>query len=496
MKVARLAALTVVVLAVIAMVSLWGGRVEPETASVERSAVPDLRTGVDLPVTWYCAAGTAATAMTNMVYLSNPTTEVVSAHITGYTSTGALPPVDVQVAPGGPQPFDVATLGDATASVVVESPEPQLAVDHQLSAADYGDRDACRRSTSDAWYFPALSTTRDAGAILTLFNPFPGDAGVDIEIGLDTGTRTPTSVTGVVVPAGTTKTIDLGGQGIAERRDQFSAAVHSRSGRVIAEVAQSFDGSLGPKGLQLSFGVPAPQRSWAFAGGFTGTGAAEHVVVQNPGDQRASVLIQVTPYGASTSPPEPIDVTVEARRYAVVDLSAETRIPGVGYHSIQLESDQPVVVARTTILSGPPDAAQDPAVAVRPALSRGVAISTGSPVAARAWTVPAIDAGASPVPVVMVHNPGVGIAKVSLSSVTAGAVSDVADATGIEVAPGDSVAVELPTGGGVEATIQVRSSEPVVVERITTYGPDVDLAFDLAVAVHGGSEPLAVLGTR
>lgn len=496
MKVARLAALTVVVLAIVAMASMWSGRTSPESASVERASVPDLRTDVSLPVTWYCAAGTAAAPMTNLVYLSNPTDKTVGAHITGYIGTGALAPTDVEVPPGGPHTFDVSTLGDATASVVVESPEPTLTVDHQLSTAGYGDRGACRRSTSDAWYFPALSTTRDAGAVLTLFNPFPGDAGVDIEIGLDTGTRTPTSVTGVVVPAGTSKTIDLGAQGIAERRDQFTAVVHSRSGRVIAEVAQSFDGSLGPKGLQLSFGVPAPQRSWAFAGGFTGAGAAERVIVQNPGDQRASVLVQVTPYGAATNPPEPLDVTVEAHRYAVIDLSAETRIPGVGYHSIQVESDQPVIVARTTTLSGPPDAAADPAVQARPALSRGVAISTGTPVAARAWTVPAIDAGAAPVPVVMVHNPGVGIAKVTMSSVSAGASTDVGDAAGVEVAPGDSVAVPLPAGGGAEATIQVRSTEPVVVERITTYGPDDDLAFDLAVVVHGGKDSLVPLSAR
>lgn len=496
MKIARLGALTVVVLAIVAMVSMWGGRPDPDPSGVERSPVSDQRSDVALPVTWYCAAGAAAQPMTNVVYLSNPTGKAVNAHITGYTAAGALPPADVEIAPGGPQTFDVSTLGDATASVLVESPEPMLSVDHQLSEAGYGDRVACRRSTSDAWYFPALSTTRDAGAILTLFNPFPGDAGVDIEIGFDTGTRTPTSVTGVVIPAGTAKTIDLGGQGIAERRDQFTAVVRSRSGRVVAEVAQSFDGSLGPKGLQLSFGVPAPERSWAFAGGFTGAGAAEHVIVQNPGDQPAHVLVQVTPYGGATDPPEPLEVTVEAQRYAVLDLSAESRIPGVGYHSIQVESNRPVVVARTTSLSGPPDAAADPAVAVRPGLSRGVAISTGTPVAATSWTVPAIDAGADPVPLVMVHNPGVGIAKVTMSSVVGGATTDIAGATGIEIAPGDSVAVPLPAGGGVETTIQVRSTEPVVVERITIYGPDDDLAFNLAVAVHRSREPLVPLGAR
>jgi hypothetical protein len=430
------------------------------------------------------------------LFLSNPGDEPVTVQLTGYTAEGATPAREVKVPPSGPVGIDVAQFtGDPTASVLVRSPDPRLTVDHQLLADGYGDRASCLGSTSDDWYFPSLSTTRDARALLTLFNPFPGDAGVDIEVGFDTGTRVPTSVTGVVVPAGTVKVIDLGQQGIAERREQFTAVVRSRSGRVLAEVVQTWDGSLGPKGLQLAPGVPAAQERWAFAGGFTGAGVAERLVLQNPGDERADVLVQVTPYGGSSSPPEPIEVTVEARRYAVVDLSAESRVPGVGYHSIDVESDRPVVVARTNWLTGGPEGEAPDGVVARPALTRGVAISTGTPVAARTWIVPAIDAGWDPAPVVLVHNPSEGIAMVTLTAYVDGGSDEIADAVDVEVAPGDSMAVPLPWADGrPEVTIRVTAGAPVVVERLTVYVPEDELALDLAVLVHTPGEPLRPLG--
>ena len=190
-----------------------------------------------------------------------------------------------------------------------------------------------------------------------------------------------------------------------------------------------------------------------------------------------------------------VQVAVEPRHYAVVDLSAETRIPGVGYHSIEVESDRPVVVARTTTLSAGPDPATDAGIAIRPALGRGVALSTGTPVLARSWTVPSINAGADPAPVVAVHNPGEGIARVTLEVVAAGSSTALPGATDLEVAPGDSAVVPLGPAVAPEVAIVVTSSEPVAVERITVYAPDVDLAFDPAVPGHGRNRPLVALGS-
>ena len=494
MRSARLALVAVVVLSMAGMITWWGGRAAPAPASIERPPVPAAVSGRALSSTWYCAAGTGSAPATQAILIANPTARASTVRLTAFGPTGSRPGPDIVVPPAGPVTVDVATaFGDATLSVMVESPVAAVAVDHRLTGPSGADQDACSTFSSDAWYFPSMATTRGSGARLTLFNPFPADAGVDVQVVLDTGVRVPTALTGIVVPAGTAKVVDLAET--VQRRDQFAVAVRLRSGRVVAEATQTFDGSSGPVGLRMGLGVPEAARRWVMAGGFTGAGVAERVVVQNPSRQRASVLVQVTPFGRAGDPPEPLRVEVPGQRYVVVDLSAENRIPGDGYHSIAVESDRPVVVARTTVVTAGPTAPADPAVATRPALTAGVAIGTGSPIRALQWTVAGIDAGADPAPVVFVHNPGTGIAVVSAEVLSAGITAPVPGASQIEVAPGDSAAltVPAPAGGPATVTVRITGSSPVVVESLVTFPAVADLSIGLAIPVRGPRSGLSGL---
>ncbi len=491
MRASRLLLVTVVVLVLLGLVAWWGGQ-QAERSTIDRPPVPAASSGSTLSSTWYCAAATAAVPTGHVVWVTNPTSKPVTVRVTAYGADGARPAKDVAVPPDAPTPIDVAaTFGSSELSVMVESPIASLVVDHVLAdTAELGDRDACATFSSGEWYFPALTTTRDAGTRLTLFNPFPGDAGVDVQVVLDTGVRVPTALSGIVVPAGTAKVVDLG-QAV-QRRDQFSVAVKLRSGRVVAEVAQTFDGSGPARGLRLSRGVPSAAERWSFAGGFTGAGAAETLVIQNPNRERAEVLIQVTPYGGASGAPEPLRVEVPGLRYSVVDLGAESRIPGVGYHAIGVESDRPVAVARTnTITDGAPPS--EPGVVGRPDLSHGVAIATGTPVAAADWVVPAIDQGANPPPVLLVHNPGSGIAVVDATALRDGKATPVPGIDHLEVPPGDSVAVPLTQPPAGTVAVRVESSAPVVVERLTTFVAQQDLSMDLAVPFRTGGSPLVAL---
>ena len=493
MRATRLVLVTVVVLGLLGMVAWWSGRDAAAPAAIDRAPIPAASTGRTLSSTWYCAAGTAAAPVDHVVFVDNPTDHPVTVRVTAYSAEGATPSKDVVVAPLGPTGIDVAAaFGAPGLSVMVESPVASLAVDHRLADGHrFGDQDACATFSSGEWYFPSLSTTRDAGTRLTLFNPFPADAGLDVQVVLDTGVRVPTALAGIVVPAGTTKVVDLGET--VQRRDQFSIAVRLRSGRVVAEATQTFDGSAGARGLRMGLGVPGTARRWSLAGGFTGSGVSEHLVIQNPGDARAEVLVQVTPYGGAANAPEPLRVEVPRLRYAVVDLSAESRIPGDGYHSISVESDQPVVVARTTVITGPVTPPADPEVAARPALSHGAAIASGTPVAAAAWLVPSIDAGADPPPVLLVHNPGSGIAVVSAATTSGSAPTPVDGLDQVEVPPGDSVAVALPGDRYSQVGVRITASAPVVVERLTTFPSEDDLSMDLAVPLRGTGTPLVRL---
>jgi hypothetical protein len=486
MRASRFALVAVVAVAVAGLVVAFGGTDDPRAADLGRVPLPAAQADGVVSLTWYCAASTALTPAppAHTVVVTNPTDDPVTARLTPYAPEGAGEAVEVEVPAGGPLVVDVAQrFGSPSRSVMVESPEGQVVVAHELAVDTGAESVPCVTGTSGEWWFPTLSTVRGAGAQLTLFNPFPADAGVDVEVVLDAGIRVPTSLAGIVVPAGTARVVDLGQS--VQRRDQFAAVVRTRSGRVVAEVTQSFDGTAGPRGLRMYTGVAAPAGRWAFAGGFTGDGVAEGLVLVNPGEERITALVQVTPYGGSASAPEPLEVEVPGFRYVVVDLSAESRIPGEGYHSILVDSpDRPLVAARTTTITAAPAAAPADPAASRPALSSGVAVGTGTPVAASDWIVPSLQPSASPAPVVLVHNPNDGIAVVSTSTVAGGSSSGL-DGAQVEVAPGDSVAVAVPVVDGVEAVaLRISSMSPVVVEQLPTFPARGDLSLNLAVPVR------------
>ncbi|MFZ4518998.1 MAG: DUF5719 family protein [Microthrixaceae bacterium] len=467
-----------VVAALAALVVLGGDGSGPTPAALDRPAVPAAPGDGTVSGTWYCVAGTdgRAQAPTHEVVVTNPTPRPVPVTLTAYGASGPRPPVSVDVPAASPYVVDVdTTFGEAGLSVMVESPSGSVVAAHRLLSGGAGDQESCATSTSDAVWFPALATSRGASAVLTLFNPFASDAGVDVSVVLDSGVRTPSELTGVVVPAGTVKVLDLSQS--VQRRDQFALQVTSRSGRVLAEATQGFDGSTGPVGLRLELGVNGPAPAWAFAGGFTGAGATEQVVVVNPSERKAKVEVQVTTFGAVDNAPEPITLDVAPLRYAVVDLTTEGRVSGTGYHSIVVRSpDVDVVAARLTSVTGPPAAPPEPDVAVRPAVTSGVAVGTGSSIAAGRWIVPAVDAGAEPAPVVFVHNPGRGIALVSTTLIGGDGTS-----SEVEVPAGDSVAVSVPgPAGGTVTGVELTSMTPLVVEQLATFG-DTDLSFNLAV---------------
>ena len=349
-----------------------------------------------------------------------------------------------------------------------------------------------------------MVTTRNATAQLTLFNPFPADAAVDVEVAVDTGVRVPTGLSGIVVPAGSTKVVDLGQN--VQRRDQFSATVKLRSGRAIAELSQTFDGSAnddgstGPRGIRLQLGVPQPRSHWVMASGFTGTGSTETVVVYNPNPRQVQASVQVMPYGNTADLPEPIELQVPALRYSVVDLSTETRVPPEGYHAIRVDSDgsTPVVAARAINITAAPSAPTDPAVPTRPPLTLGSTIGTGSSVAAIHWLVSSLEFGPKYAPAVFVHNPGPDDATVTLSLIYGGSLTPMADSSQIKVAKGASVVFQGPTFTGFDGTagLDVTATGPVVVERLVAFPTQSDLSLGLAIPVLGERSGLVPVGGR
>ncbi len=493
MKISRLLIVTALVLALVGLTTWWDGSTEPTAEPETVVDLPSAGSPDGLSSTWFCAGSTTGLGGTEHELIVTNPGDATQVRLSAYDTEGLLRSETVEVAAGGTSKLDVRTVFRAVnMSVMVESSAGDLVVEHRLVTPLGVDQVPCATSASDEWHFPALSTVLGATARLVLFNPFSADAGVDVTVARDDGVFFPTALTGVVVPAGTTKVIDLGES--VQRRELFSLSLRLRTGRVIAETVQVYDpaavreGAPPARGVRMMLGVPRPASDWAFADGFTGAGVRERVVVYNPGEQKVTVMIQVVPFSGAELAPEPFELEVAPRRYGSVDLSAEGRIPAEGLHAIRVQSEPSdrVVVGRSVLIDGEPGGATTPGVVQRPDLRWGATISGGSPIAVTGWLASALVVGEGQQPMLQIHNPNPGI--VSFSAAILGGPDDgLVLADGVEVAAGDSLALPVAAEGltAGEVTVVVTAGAPVVVERLITFAGQQDLAMGLAVPFPG-----------
>lgn len=430
MKSARLSALLVLAGVLAAGLVLQAA---DDTAPLDEGAPPAVRVGVALPAaraeptlssTWYCAGGTAAPKgfADHVLLLANPTDRPRTAMITvlpgvvaaapkaaGPTTT-TVPGATTTTAPPAPTTSAPATttttrpaparksvalpaqsrvelrVGDITASqlagAVIEVDGGEIAVEHQVTGPLGRATAPCSTTASATWSFPWGVTTRGSRELLVFMNPFPDDATVDIAFATDEGVRDTARFQGFIVPGRSVVGAFLDRD--VTRKAQVSAQVQVRSGRLVVDRIQTFDGTDGREGLTLALGVPTPALQWIFPVGETGPGLTEQVVVFNPGDDVAEVEVEVRlDDPATNAPPEPFELTVPPRRYSIIDVHAEERVPaGVGHALIVRSLNQvPVTAERVN-------------AAVDPAPRRGVSVTSGSPLGAPTWYFP----GGGPTP--------------------------------------------------------------------------------------------------
>ncbi len=392
--------------------------------SVEDRSVPVVRAGVALPAaraepalssTWYCAAGTASPngEADHVLILANPTDRARTATVTVLTGAVAPapvpPPAATTTAPGQtttttvaastsapeattttvrPAPIQRAValpaqgrvevrLGDIAAAelagAVVEVAGGEIAVEHQITGSLGRAIAPCSTTASATWSFPWGVTARGSRELLVFMNPFPDDATVDIAFATDEGVRDTARFQGFIVPGRS-----VVGAYIDEdvtRKQQVSAQVTVRSGRLIVDRIQTFDGTDGRTGLTLSLGVPTPALDWIYPVGETGPGLTEQVVVFNPSSRVAEVEVEARlDDPATNAPPEPFELTIPPGRYSTIDVHSEDRIPpGVG-HALIVRS-----------LNNVPITAERVNAAADPAPRRGVSVTSGSPLGAPTW---------------------------------------------------------------------------------------------------------------
>jgi hypothetical protein len=360
-----------------------GVSAEPELIrAAPTAASPDV-----LGSTWYCAAGSAGgdDGADHTVLIANPGTETRQARITAFPGQADPVEVDLDVAADVVERVRVGDLVDDPASVMVEVDGGEVAVSHELTGPTGTDTGSCASSASDLWHFAWGDTSRDARALYAVFNPFPGDAVVDFGFVTIDGARQPQALAGIVVPAQSVVVVDAAAE--VARRDQVSATVTARSGRVVVERIQTFDddeemleGFEPRRGLTVDLGVPMPMESWVHPSVRLVEGLSDRVVVYNPGSATAEVDIEVLVGGQAQGGIEPFELTVPPNRYEMLDLSDQPRLAEL-FLDEAVDAIDATVVVRS--LNGVPVVAERVTVVPTAAQGPGVVASTGTPVVGR-----------------------------------------------------------------------------------------------------------------
>ncbi len=483
-------------------------------AATALNVMPGMASHDGLASTWYCAAGTGDEGgmADHTVTILNPGVRSLHATVTVYggvlassSPTTAEPPAPAAAPQGAlvpavreirlpPHDRVELRLGDVMAAplvaALIEAKGGAVAVEHRVAGPHGVDVGPCSSATAPVWHLALGTTTRDAREVVVLFNPFPTDAIVDVSFDTDDGPREPVRFQGFPVAAGSVVGVDVGDD--VAREAQVSATLRARTGRVIVERLQEFDGSLGPEGLAVAMGVPGASLAWAFADGAVDDGRTERIVIYNPSDGRAEVEVSVLATTDEPAPePQPFRLSVRAGAFTVVDYGAEERIAaGVGHATlVRSTNGVPVVAERALTQSVEPD--DDDGGDERTA---DIAAGPGAALAATRWAFPSSVDGDEAAAEFVVFNPDrVRSVRVTLVAVGGGRESPAGGARDVAVAPRERVTFvgDAVPGGGWSWLVD--ADGPVVAERTVVGRDGLRLATGPGLPSAEGAVPLREL---
>jgi len=418
---------------------------------------------------WYCAGQSSGegTVADGTLVLANVGTDDARARVTATSSDGEEAEVDVDVAALTTERLALADLIEAEwVAAAVHVVGGTITVEHEVVGPLGRDVAPCHSRSSDRWYLPAGASTRDATMALAVFNPHAGAATVDLSFTTDENVREPNELQGMLVPAGGVVVVPV--SDLVTEREVMATTVTTRRGLVVVDRIQTFDGTgaattaeeieaqpFRRKGVTLTPAVAAPAEAWTFPASVSSNYTAERVVVFNPGERTAEVVIDVALDEQERYDPVPsVPLDVPGGRFAVFDVRDHEAIPSAAAHTLTVRSRNEVPILAERSLSS-----------VGEAPSLGEATSTGSPVEDTAWVLPAGPRpdGADDARYV-IDNPGAEAVEVTVSAFGDGTLEALPDGR-LTIEAGRRVELrpdDLPPG---RVSLLVEASGPVVVER-------------------------------
>lgn len=419
---------------------------------------------------WFCGGGTAVgdggVAELSLV-IANAESTGARAEVTVVTVGGETATTTVEVPARGRARVNTWELvqGDFVAATV-EVRGGRVAVDREVAGPDGFSTGPCSTTAATSWFVPSGSTLRGAQEYLSLYNPFPDDASVDVAFDTDKGTRSPSPWTSYTVPGRSVRVLQVSDQ--VDDRAEVAARVTARSGRLVVDRLQTYDGSGddvtgteegavttdAPQGLVSTAAIPSAADRWVFPGARLSPGNRTQVAVYNPSGSRAEIDVVISYEDPATVPAtEPIQLDVPARRQRVLDLTDLAEVlPGQDF-SIDVRSLQgvPIVAERLGFWGEDADV-------------HGAGVAVGSPQAATRWLVVQGGPTKRRTSSVAVANLGSRDATLRVVELNGGTSTPV-DAASVEVPAGDRRALDL-SDVSTAATLIIESDEPVVVSSL------------------------------
>ena len=413
--------------------------------------------------TWFCPGGSGPDGLAELtIGLASGSDQRRTAAVSvlpGGSDTSEARTVDVEIEPRGRvllKPSEEVP-GAQWVGAVVEVDGTDVVVE-QILAAKQGDvgRSACLTRTSSSWLVPhgaTRSAVEGERFIVMLLNPFPDIAVADIELVADVGRDT---IDGLVVPAQRVVAVDITEEITVAA--SVAAFVEVVSGRLAASWIQLADGPIAGRGARASMAAAGAAPQWHLPVAGVSAARQDVVAIANPSADIAEVDLEIMAEAPGTDI-SPIEITVRPGRTALVDLSQQGRLEGIGPFSVVVRSlDDAPVAASIHSVTFAAEAGAEASTAVA-----GSTATIGSDAAARQWllTAEAADAdadterGGESSILVIVNPSAVGIAQVALSV-------DGAVVRRLEVGPRRRASVALDRLGSGRFVVGVESSAPVV----------------------------------
>lgn len=425
-----------------------------------------------LSSSWFCAGatGTSNGPAAGQLVIANAGAVSLSARVRLVPSSGAGRTESLVVAPRSSLTVDESLAAHpAWIGAVVDLDGGAAAVDQVVHGPLGQAATPCATAGSQQWYFASGQTLVNAADTMTLLNPYPTDAVVDMTFTTEQGVEAPGDFQGLVVPAGALLSVDL--RSHLRRRQQIATTVRARTGRVVAwstEVVSppssgeavlgapanpsnptSADPAAPAAGVVVTLGAPSTGRMWTWPNGQAGNGLDERYVIYNPSTRTAKVSLSVV---LDQGRAEPFSLTVGPRAVTTIVSDSEARIPPGAGHTASLRSTNGVGVVATRDL-----------VAVPPSSLRGVADLPGARVAAASWLVPLAATGGRDALALLA--PGPNPLDVTVYGWSAGREVPLPGLSGLTLAANERTVISLTAkDGSYRGPVVVRATGPLYVE--------------------------------